>query len=781
MPPPPLVLAALLYGPLQVVASRPSRLGAHPHNALAVRPDGRQTSEAADEAREPPSLRLLHKYSGEASSWGSTSLDMQEAGLRLLNGAARWVWRRLSWPPELPPYGLDGFDRYVAAFVELWLELRVTPACDAKALALRDIVSNATESLRGLSSDGVARLPKVTTDDGLAELWARVGYPPGANGTGHFGTSDATERLAPDCAELNGGLRQRFCAPCGGRPGWRFWFEEWLPALLDTLSCGWENDAAAWTTWRWVTDGPPLSGNMVEPRGWFWDVHAMQTSQELRDLAHEGDERLVFKAWRLTHRYLTNPEMFAFEPTSKYHQKELARFVPFIGEALDRRLLSCEYNPDTSDWEELPPHSNAQCFQVVNFQATERQQFYGPVVWRFFHTSAEAAATSGAPHILEKFKSFLTLFAKFHPCPHCREHLNTKVQHSALDAYDPGRELAEGEDPWLEPEEIRAYPLEWLTLVGQTQGHVLGSDVEATDPPELGGWKALVACNSSETEVNLTTKLRSTTKPQDLRVFMLKMHNAVDSSIESKREDRVLPWPASYWPVSERYRSTEPWGESGVPTADSWAAFRVGLTSACGLDQGGPASSSCLGESSGISDGASLFPLVLLPREQANTTEADRTHLETLRRQGFRWRALWLAYLRLVWLLKSASDPCGQELNRALHRGDEGASFRALVRGAIRVESPQQQGSGGPQPDTGGGDPLGSACQVGAGTAPGRGIATVATEAQQFAMAHWLADWSLWSRLLRSLEHMVECVVRYVVDSGLLQAKYGLRRPPPLL
>ena len=56
---------------------------------------------------------LKGKVSSTVENLGSTTLDMQEAGFRLLNGAARWVWRRMAWPEQQPEYSFAKFTEYV--------------------------------------------------------------------------------------------------------------------------------------------------------------------------------------------------------------------------------------------------------------------------------------------------------------------------------------------------------------------------------------------------------------------------------------------------------------------------------------------------------------------------------------------------------------------------------------------------------------------------------------------------------------------------------------------
>jgi len=701
------------------------------------------TERTVDEIEDPYDDAKVDNtyYSGQVVSWGTSVLEMQEAGLRLMNGAARWVFKRLDWPPELPAYEFDAFARYVSAFVELWLDLRVTPACNRHMQHLRQIVEKAADDLREISPDGVARLPKVSTDEGLHSLYAKIQKlgvgDIGLSKTGIFGTM-RTEENAPDCSGMDESLRKRFCATRDGEAGWRFWFDEWLPSLIDALSCGWETDASAWASWE-------HAGAIGA-----WDVQSLQVNASIRESMKTGDETLVFKAWRLVFQYLSNPDFFAFEAPSQYQQKELGRFVPFIGEALDRRDLeatTCAVTKAEASNEQLHATCSPQLFHLLNFQGTERQPFYGPHVWRFLHTVAERVAETGKLEgevkgmaLLESFKTFFNLFAGNHPCPHCRAHLNLKVKHSDADSYDGNkllldhkfREYAGASRIFQESDEILLYPLEWLTLAGQESGHIFGSN--------LHGWHDVRLLNVT----GLDAKLRSLKKTEDLRIFIWKLHNAVDSSIESKYEERCAPWPTSYWPVSERYRASEPWSgpvdEAAVPfaAAYSWANFKVSLARKCRLDATGR-------ESTGTAIGSTIFPLTV---SEDGLSEVEKQHLQVLSGSST-WRALWLAYLKLAQLLHS-----DEQLLETLSC-KEGSCQQAAAALRERIRLP----SDASRPDA---------------------IITVESKDLQEALAHWLADWSLWSRLLRQLEETVECVAQFVMESRLLQIKFSLHRGPDL-
>lgn len=727
------------------------------------------------------SSEQLHVAPG---GWGSTRLDMQEAGFRLLNGAARWVFRRLAWPEELPPYSFDRFINYVISFVDLWNMTRLTPDCDPQMGDLKNLMKEVKKSLCNANPEcadegtsgkpnphfGIVTLPKLTTDEGFVDLVRRqLIFLPSVKDEGTL-ECETLHRTHP-------ALAQRFCAPSSTRNtvGWRFWFDEWFPKLLNFLSCGYESDKEDKVIWEWVAGTAPAH---VQPGGkpeWHSDVHAFIHNSDIQSKKREGDEEIVKKAWRLTYRYLTYPVKYRWERLGQFHQKELARFTPFLGVYLDRRDLNCISGDQDLRREELTPGCNAQFYFLFNFMATERQPFYGPHAWLFFHTIAERSSqaylfrpgedvTQGKGKLkvvgwelecVQRFKTFLVHFSLLHPCPHCRQHLLTKVQSADASSYQAGKTLRQHahrnfddatqmfqtSDEWL------MYPLEWMTwsagiipLSTCPQHHVWGSCLKGGD----FDWSYFISTgpNSAKSD-GLVEKLIDVIGGGYLRIVLWKMHNAVDSTIESKHEERVAPWPASYWPISMRYRDTEPWDA----TDNSWAFFPVTVGRDCELQtkMESPAAGAF---------GSTIYDVDLRIEDKGSATVEDLFHLGVLQKDGPQWRALWMGYHHLVILLQTPNKPsspitCSEKLRSAAKKGDVG--FKEVLRQAINVENEE--------PD-----------RICGGNA---GVMTVTTVAQADAVAHWMGNWTLWNRLLQDLEAKMECVTRKVVDSGLLQAKYS--------
>ncbi|CAE8641083.1 unnamed protein product, partial [Polarella glacialis] len=273
----------------------------------------------------------------------------------------------------------------------------------------------------------------------------------------------------------------------------------------------------------------------------------------------------------------------------------------------------------------------------------------------------------------------------------------------------------------------------------------------------LSGWLQLLSRRSGVANPrlqNITSRLQTVQSPEDLRIFLWKLHNAVDSSLESKYEERVLPVPAGYWPLSRFYEATEPWGKTGQAIAKSWVSFRMRFLEECDLVGVGEAGGS-------TSIGATMFPLSVDAAEEAGLQAAD---VETLRKldeaSSPAWRELALAYLRLISLLRDGETggadggtSCGGFLHQSLAGGTP-LKFCSAVRSAINVKNTAA-----------------SSALCGAK----QGLITVQTAELADAMAHWLCDWTLLSRLLRSLQRRIACTERKVVESGLLQTKFGFK------
>ncbi|GBG33750.1 Hypothetical Protein FCC1311_099732 [Hondaea fermentalgiana] len=133
--------------------------------------------------------------------------------------------------------------------------------------------------------------------------------------------------------------------------------------------------------------------------------------------------------------------------------------------------------------------------------------FIGNAVWKFKHTVAEIACAKESEEIVKAFKAYMPLFATMYPCPYCRFHLNKYV------ALGRERDL---------------YPIEYLLL----------------------GWNDPV--DNIDGTLTLADKLIAIDTPSSLRLFIWKLHNAVNSSIYRQEAwyhaEQDAIYTSRYWP-----------------------------------------------------------------------------------------------------------------------------------------------------------------------------------------------------------------------------------------
>ena len=134
--------------------------------------------------------------------------------------------------------------------------------------------------------------------------------------------------------------------------------------------------------------------------------------------------------------------------------------------------------------------------------------YLGHTVWRLLHTVPEMADSSGAERskaILEAFKSFFRTFVTTYSCPFCRHHLTSYVAVSA---------------------ERDMYPIEYCLL-----------GLKPDEPLH---------------NITLEDKLGCIANPMDARLFIWKLHNAVQSSIERNekwyKKESVAVYTSRWWP-----------------------------------------------------------------------------------------------------------------------------------------------------------------------------------------------------------------------------------------
>ena len=149
--------------------------------------------------------------------------------------------------------------------------------------------------------------------------------------------------------------------------------------------------------------------------------------------------------------------------------------------------------------------------------------FIGNTTWLLKHTVAEIAcassSTKNAERIVRAFKAYFPLFATMYCCPYCRGHLNQFV---------------------VQTKETMMYPIEYVIL----------------------GWKGDGLDESNRLQISLEDKLDTIVDGPSLRLFVWKLHNAVNSSIARTeswfRKDKDAIVTSRYYPNvdAELHRST---------------------------------------------------------------------------------------------------------------------------------------------------------------------------------------------------------------------------------
>jgi len=223
-----------------------------------------------------------------------------------------------------------------------------------------------------------------------------------------------------------------------------YWYEDFMPKLLDAFSVETAGDMAAVQELdeaaldAWFSSARE-GGEFSRFGGDVAQGFAACTPREKRSLQ---------QAWELTHHYLNGVQKRRERQEFGRDSGALSHYVAFIDVQLGRSDIR-----------------DAQ--MRVSFP-----YYIGPAVWRFFHTSAEiisAQAPEQQVISIQMFKSFFALFARLYPCPYCRHHLNAYV---------------------VQNREVDLYPLEYLMLGKTTAGNdfklTLQDKLETvTDGPSL--------------------------------------------------------------------------------------------------------------------------------------------------------------------------------------------------------------------------------------------------------------------------------------------------------
>jgi hypothetical protein len=274
----------------------------------------------------------------------------------------------------------------------------------------------------------------------------------------------------------------------------KFWYDDFLPMLLRGLSVDTQVDDQLYRLLD--SDKDELD---VLLNDWFEDNHdAIDTY--CGDIADSFDnimpnEKIIIKqCWDMTKSYLmdqSNPDSIEANQESDMSGDQiivdLSQYIPFIDEYVGTRY-TMDYNMTPT----LP-------------------QYIGTPVWKFLHAIPEMmdhhiSALEGdnlqnmTEHMTNKmmglFTDFFVPLLKTYPCPYCRNHIVNFV---------------------IKNTEILNYPMEYIFM----------------------DWDE----SQKSTMFNLAIhdKLRSIKTISDLRLFLWKFHNAVNSSMTEENETNQVP------------------------------------------------------------------------------------------------------------------------------------------------------------------------------------------------------------------------------------------------
>ena len=199
----------------------------------------------------------------------------------------------------------------------------------------------------------------------------------------------------------------------------------------------------------------------------------------------------IQRSWRLTRHYLNGPQKARErEGNGAGHRSsgDLSQYVAFIDVCMGRSYVS-----------------KAQMRLSFPY-------FIGNAVWRWKHTIAEIACSGSEEtekNICSAFGSYFRLFAAMYACPYCRGHLNVYV---------------------INTREVWAYPIEYTLL----------------------GWQPKSDGDVAFHTVTLEDKLHTVSSGGLLRLFLWKLHNAVNSSIARQEKwfhaDNEALYTSRWWP-----------------------------------------------------------------------------------------------------------------------------------------------------------------------------------------------------------------------------------------
>jgi hypothetical protein len=269
-----------------------------------------------------------------------------------------------------------------------------------------------------------------------------------------------------------------------------FWYDDFFPLVVRAFSIDSDFDEVLYKLLEESKDNNDKKIKLEEMIDNWYSENQEIICSYCRDIPDAFfritlHEKIIIKqCWDLTKTFLINTNKYNSDTQNQYDYQydkfggqiliDLSQYIPFIDEIVGTQYVA-EYKLIPS----LP-------------------QYIGSPVWKFLHAIPElfdhrmqVFKDKVQKDIVQKkmidcFISFFVHFLKTYPCPYCRNHLNNFV---------------------VKNSEILNYPLEYIFI-----------DWNDSD-------------NETIFKLNIDNKMCSIKHINDLRLFLWKFHNAVNSSI----------------------------------------------------------------------------------------------------------------------------------------------------------------------------------------------------------------------------------------------------------
>lgn len=275
-----------------------------------------------------------------------------------------------------------------------------------------------------------------------------------------------------------------------------FWYDEFIPLLLRGLSADLTDD-------HWESLIDINNQKIIKLIDEWFEKNKSDLLVHCNDLVNiftslDIREKIMMKrSWDMIKDYMIKYQIKLELKTNE--ERDLSQYVPFIDVLLNRSYVRDHEMRLTMPY------------------------FIGPPIWTYLHSIPELLELMiGSEEITDKkkieaeierntnnIKKYILLFLKMYPCPYCRHHINDFVKVN---------------------NEIFNYPLEYI-LLGFDKS--LLEDNSITDEEKGNRLNQITDIFS----LNINRKLGKLKSFNDLRLFLWKFHNAVSSSIKTKKDN----------------------------------------------------------------------------------------------------------------------------------------------------------------------------------------------------------------------------------------------------